>query len=97
MNLRYENRYSNHPAFIDLGPYSYDDEKGKSQYFQLYAIIRRDGSIDFGAKYGPEDSEYLSGESAYNPDTKQYTIYCGHKALLMACSLYFANHHNKGN
>ena len=111
MKLRYDNPYNDGaPDFIDLGPYI----RGKlingietEEYYQLYALLHKDPTrISFGAKYGTEDYQYLSGGADYVtvtdwgddrvPVYRKEWVITGGDVIHLAAARYFANHHYKG-
>jgi len=86
----------NHPGFVSLGEYRIQrgaERDSPVDIYDLYAIRASSGrSIDFGARYGNEPHEYLSGE-AFLPrnDMTWDLVVSGVTAI--AAARYFANHH----
>jgi hypothetical protein len=82
--MKFINPFENSSGFIDLGPYEihYIRSCG-SEYYDLYAIDC--GShIDFGARYGSNDSDYISGGCF---DGKE--MLGGAAPILMAATRYY--------
>lgn len=92
---KFHNPYAGGDRFVDLGEYRFGKMRGDGQivthHYDLYALIQSDRDISFGARYGNEDHEYLSGTAFKNQQGK-WDLYCG-EILSHAAARYFANHH----
>ena len=92
--MRYTNPWAGKPGFVDLGTLSWIDLTGDSpvrRYYDLYALTneRNTRSVDLGARYGNEGSQYLSG-TAEQTTTGEWE-FRGGKAILTAAAKYLAN------
>ena len=96
--IRFVNPYASRPDFVFLGHYDMGyigDDRGGTfiSRLDLYALTDSHANgkwISFGARYGDEPSEYLSGEAVRGED-KQWVI-VGGDAINRAAAVYFANH-----
>jgi len=86
--MKYKNnRFSTSKGFKYLGQHN----NGSNQY-DLYAIVNPSGNIDFGARYGEEDSQYLSGEFVMDKDGNHFLSVSNITAI--AAARFFANHYS---
>lgn len=91
-----DNPYSDAENFVDLGQWSIARIRAKGETvekYDLYALVNPWGDISFGAKYGPEEHEYLSS-NAHQRVNGEWDVW-GSQATLMAAARYFANHHKE--
>lgn len=63
---------------------------GKITSYALYALNEEKDRVSFGARYGNEPWEYLSGE-ARKQENGEWSIFA-HDVVALAASRYFANH-----
>lgn len=83
------NPYAGDDGYISLGT-RYVSDLGVAKTYDLYALVSPSASrIDFGARFGNEPEEYLSGE-AYRKDNGEWELYVGGETAI-AAARYFAN------
>jgi len=90
---RYTNPWTTSPDFVDLGPYDIGYLDKPTDRYDLYALIQDAHCISFGARYGNEDHEYLSGE-AFKLPNGTWELYVS-RELAIAAARYFANYYKE--
>jgi len=91
--MKWDNPWADTEGFIDLGIHTVLEYNAtRCTVYELYALVNKN-TIDFGARYGNEGNEYISG-AAYRHGNEWEVSMGGIVAL--AAARYFANHHKKG-
>lgn len=86
---KYTNPYAVSEGFVDLGPVAMNSF-GLLTHYDLYALIQDQTHVSFGARYGNEGHEYLSGTATLNDDA-EWDLYGGFE-IYIAMARFFSKY-----